>query len=123
MAKKQQQPTALQLEGRILSDYSRWKEIFNDGCTDPTWKDGVNIDLVRNHILYDKRCCDEVLKDNHLAYPDSYFYPNPVKLPYDFMAKDRYLPCLRETFAKNKNISYNEAVKFDWGEVLNEAYS
>lgn len=112
---------SMDLEAILMSEYSRWKHIFEFGCSDPSWCDGVNINIVRNHILYDKKVVEEVLKDNYIAYPDVYFYPDPVELPNDFMAVDRNLGCLGKILTANKNMCYNEAIqftKFDWSEVM-----
>lgn len=119
--KKDKVITSIDLEVRLMSDYSRWKHIFEFGCSDPSWCDGVNINLVRNHIMYDKKRIEEVLKDNYIAYPDSYFYPDPVELPNDFMAVDRKPACIGKFLTSNKNLCYSEAIQFsefDWKEAL-----
>ena len=106
----------------LLDSYARWKSIFEYGCSDPLWSDGVNINLVRNHIIYYKRRVEEELKDNYIAYPESYFYPDPVELPNDFMAVDRKILSEDKVLTSNKSMSYNKAVQFtvcDWKEALN----
>ena len=120
MGKKKQQITAQSLESTLLDEYRRWKQIFDEGCSDPFWEDGVNIQLTRNHILHTKGEIQRHLKDNFIAYPDSFFYPEPIQLPNYFMAVDRYMPLFRRTLTATKNLSYNEAIRFDWSEVLNE---
>ena len=115
--------TSLSLSLELQRCYKRLKDIYENGCSDPTWTDGVNIDLVRNHIIYGKSQCEKVLGDNFIAYPDEYFYPLPVELPDDFMAVDRKLACRGEYLTANKSMCYSEVVKFDWGEVLNEISS
>jgi len=44
--------TAEQLETAIDNSLNRWNDIYSNGCKDPTWEDGVNLNLIRNHILY-----------------------------------------------------------------------
>lgn len=39
----------------LESDYARWNELFTKGGSDPSWSDGVNLNLVRNQIIYDKQ--------------------------------------------------------------------
>lgn len=112
MGKKKQQITAQSLESTLLKDYRRWKQIFDEGCSDPSWEDGVNTNLVRSHILYTKGEIQRHLKDNFIAYPDSFFYPEPIQLPNNFMAVDRYMPRFRKTFTATKNLRYNEAIRF-----------
>ena len=38
---------------QIGKDFARWDQIMREGCADPTWPDGVNLNLVRNHIIND----------------------------------------------------------------------
>lgn len=125
--KKQTLPCSVTLGQRLRSDYERWVHIFNEGCSDPTYHDGVNIDLVRNHILYDKSEIEKTLKQNYMAYPDEYFYPDPIILPQDFMAIDRKAPILASFLRLNTDIvpknrfgyeTINQVLKFDWREVL-----
>ena len=37
-----------------------WHKIKENGCSDPFWPDGTNMNLVRNHIIYDLRRLDEL---------------------------------------------------------------
>lgn len=120
MSKRNKVMTSQDYGTELLSEYSRWKKIFDEGCSDPSWEDGVNINLTRDHILYTKGEIQRHLKDNFIAYPDSFFYPEPTQLPNNFMAVDRYMPRFGKTLTATKNLSYNEAIRFDWSEVLNE---
>lgn len=125
--KKEKKPTSLDFMRYLIESYKRWRHIFTKGCSDPTYTDGVNIDLVRNHIIYWQRQCEEVLQDNFIAYPDEYFYPVPQKLPQDFMAVERVAPILAGQYhlekdspvpAKNYGLTFADCFKFNWGEVL-----
>ena len=44
--------------------YEQWQSIFENGCQDPFWEDGINLNLVRNHIIYFHRqmndLCEEI---------------------------------------------------------------
>lgn len=115
--RKEKKPTTIGLSVALQREYARWKEIFNTGCNDPFWKDGTNINLVRNHIIYYKRQCDTAFGDKHTLYPEEYFYPLPVELSSDFMAKDRVIS--GELFVSTNNMCYNEAIRFDWSEIFN----
>ena len=33
-------------------EFCRWNHLAGGGCQDPGWPDGVNMNLVRNHIIY-----------------------------------------------------------------------
>ena len=35
----------------IISEREVWKHINEEGCSDPFWPDGMNMNLTRNHIL------------------------------------------------------------------------
>lgn len=118
MARKEKVPSPKELESNLLFDYARWKHIYDYGCQDPSYEDGVNINLVRNHILYGKEQIEKHLGDNFHLYPDCYFFPLPVKLPNDFMAVERKLNCRGKTYPATKTLPYGEVMKFDWSEVL-----
>lgn len=34
--------------------FNRWDNMYKNSCRDPFWADGVNLNLIRNHILYYK---------------------------------------------------------------------
>lgn len=120
--------TAKELGDNIRERYERYIHIFKEGSSDPTWTDGVNINLVRNHIIYEKSRVEEILKDNYIAYPDEYFYPNPIELPDDFVAVDRKAPilaCFQKTGSdvvparRYGFTNLSQVFLFDWKEALN----
>lgn len=37
----------------LEADIAKWHDIQKNGCNDPAWPDGVNMNLKRNHIIYD----------------------------------------------------------------------
>ncbi len=41
-----------QIRAELDKEFQRWDEISRNGCSDPIWPDGVNMNLVRNHIIY-----------------------------------------------------------------------
>lgn len=43
----------------LKSEFDRWAHIKEFGTSDPFWSDGVNLNLVRNHILYYKKMIEE----------------------------------------------------------------
>ena len=110
--------TVESLESNLLKEYARWKEIYEHGSNDPIWLDGTNIDLTRNHIIYYKRQCEELLGDNLHLYPDVYFYPLPKKLVYNFMAVSRYVSFYDEVLTSNKTLPYTEVVKFNFEQEM-----
>lgn len=54
------QVTTEQIQAEIDADFLRWKDIYRNGCNDPCWEDGMNLNLVRNHIIYRYRLLDEI---------------------------------------------------------------
>ena len=55
MAKRTQEDPLAELE----KAYAHWQALYDHGGSDPTWPDGVNLNLVRNHIYYYKRQIEE----------------------------------------------------------------
>ncbi|MBR2890361.1 MAG: hypothetical protein IKC09_08820 [Oscillospiraceae bacterium] len=44
--------TEAQIRADLAEDFARWDHLSKEGCSDPFWPDGVNMNLVRNHIIY-----------------------------------------------------------------------
>lgn len=55
MAKKSQDDPLEELE----KAYAHWQQLYENGGSDPHWPDGVNLNLVRNHIIYFKSQIEE----------------------------------------------------------------
>ena len=77
----------------IIDSISRWKFINENGCNDPAWPDGCNMNLVRNHILYYKKKISELCSQDGFSMPEEYYIPTPPEVDNNFMAnlkqKDR----------------------------------
>ncbi len=58
---------------------SRWKSHKENGCNDPRWSDGANMNLLRNHLFYYKRKIREICAEHSLPFPQEAFLPD---LPY-----------------------------------------
>jgi hypothetical protein len=69
----------------ITAEMDRWDYIRRKGCQDPFWPDGVNMNLIRNHILNDKRRLLELCPDN---LPREYYLPTPPEVDKNYMAAD-----------------------------------
>lgn len=88
MAKKKQKPIAEQIKDlteSLRGSIARWCDIRDNGCHDPSWSDGTNMNLVHNHIISYKRQLSELIKDNFLQYPMEFFIPVPPEVPNDYM--------------------------------------
>ena len=40
-----------QIREQLDAEYKHWDDLKKNGCSDPAWPDGVNLNLVRNHIM------------------------------------------------------------------------
>lgn len=52
--------TAESIRADALKELERWNAIRKNGSNDPLWPDGVNLNLVRNHIIYANRRLKEL---------------------------------------------------------------
>ena len=69
MGKKKDSSPKEELERLLASHeerYSTWHRYNELGGSDPTWPDGANMNLVRNHIIYTKRQIKEPVSYTHL---------------------------------------------------------
>ena len=86
MARKKEFKDVRQLLAENLEKaYERWDLLYKNGGSDPFWCDGTNLNLVRNHILYYREQCEEVLEPKD--YPEAYHKELPPVVPDDYMAK------------------------------------
>ena len=76
--------------------YIHYKDLYNNGCSDPSYCDGTNINLTCNHISYAKRRIEELCGDKYFMYPDEYYWPEPRRVEDTYMAKTRKLACRGE---------------------------
>ena len=59
---------------------NRWNEIREKGCSDPFWPDGVNLNLVRNHIIYYQKKIQDLCADHGMIVPDEAYWELPPKV-------------------------------------------
>lgn len=75
----------------LTRSFARWNAIYKKGCQDPNWPDGCNLNLLRNHIIYNKRRIEEILENEHglgirLEIPQSYWTPTPEIVDEEYFA-------------------------------------
>ena len=96
------------MEKILQQAFERWDEIYKNGCSDPTWSDGCNLNLVRNHILYYKKQIEDAMEPEN--YPLVYHRETPEKVPYDYMARADEISTNAklslESYNKNKDLQY-----------------
>ncbi|HIZ80693.1 MAG TPA: hypothetical protein H9722_01190 [Candidatus Mediterraneibacter pullistercoris] len=86
MKKKTPEQTIEILAQDIVREVGAWEYKNENGCSDPFWTDGMNMNLNRNHIIYDKRQIEKVCRDNGLPLPEEYYTPTPPEVSNYYMA-------------------------------------
>ncbi len=88
MARKRKTDEDLLLEHReaVRERISYWKDLNENGGSDPGWPDGTNMNLVRNHVIHHKRGIVEVCERNGWPPPDECYLPTPPKVSDGHMA-------------------------------------
>lgn len=93
MKEKDKESQLSHLTRELTANFDRWDHLYKHGGQDPFYEDGVNLNLVRNHILYDKNAMKELIAADSdelnlfaLSYPDIYYRETPPKVPYNYMA-------------------------------------
>lgn len=66
--------------------HEHWKDINDNGCSDPFWADGMNMNLVRNHIIYYRKQIEDICAETGEAFPTEYYYPIPPIVDNNYMA-------------------------------------
>ena len=69
----------------LTDSFTRWDYLYTYGGQDPFYTDGVNLNLVRNHILYFKGLIADTMPPER--YPDIYFRETPQEVDPDYMAR------------------------------------
>ena len=69
----------------LEESYARWECLYEYGGSDPFYEDGVNLNLVRNHIIYYKQILEK--ENNLFGLPDAYYRELPPKVDIRYMAR------------------------------------
>ena len=64
--------------------YKHWEQERRDGCVDPNWSDGDNLNLVRGHIICAKRNIRHTCDEFGLVVPAIYYRALPPEMPSNF---------------------------------------
>lgn len=75
------------MEMQCRQSYEQWDNIYANGCQDPFWEDGVNLNLVRNHIIYYQNRITDLCEENGYFKPEICFREPPSKVDQHYMAK------------------------------------
>lgn len=71
----------------ITESIKRWNNLFERGGSDPGYPDGVNMNLVRNHVRYYKREIEAICEETGLSIPDEYRLPTPPYIDNNYFAR------------------------------------
>ena len=69
----------------LEQSHEHWKDLYEHGGFGPSWADGVNLNLVRNHMLYYKGKIEELYPEE--KRPDIYYEAVPDEVDNDYMAR------------------------------------
>ena len=96
--------------------YAQWESLYKQGGSDPFYPDGVNLNLVRNHILYFKRQIEETqpLYKNSEAYQRE--LPPQVEDGYMVRAKE-IRDNAKTTLTAYKTDPYYQYLLHHWEEL------
>ncbi len=65
--------------------HRHWEDIYENGCFAPSWPDGTNLNLVRNHMLYYQRKIEERYGESEK--PSITYESVSDKVEQDYMAR------------------------------------
>lgn len=98
---------------RIRDSIDRWKDHNENGCNDPLWSDGVNMNLLRNHVIYAKRQIRDICEESGLSLPEEYYLATPPEVSDYYMANLKQKERVQRVFRGyghpvTKKIKYDE---------------
>lgn len=77
---------------KIRKEIQHWKDINQNGCNDPFWSDGCNMNLTRNHIIYYQSKIREACTENQLPLPEECYLSIPPEVDNNYMANLKQKP-------------------------------
>lgn len=69
-------------EKELIADHNRWNQLYKYGGSDPFWSDGCSLNLIRNHIIYDRERLEE-----QNQFPEAYYWEIPPEVDNGYMAR------------------------------------
>ena len=88
MTKKKKSPEDIleRLSKELMDDFYKWYRLKSFGGNDPFWTDGYNMQLVRNHIISNKRQIEQLCDEHNLPLSPEYNVQTPPEVPFDYMS-------------------------------------
>lgn len=75
------------LVGNLQKSQKQWQDIYENGTHDPFYEDGMNLELVRNHIIFYRGKIRQLCEESGLPLPKEYYDELPPEVPRKFMAR------------------------------------
>ena len=97
---------------QIRKEISHWKDINQNGCNDPFWSDGCNMNLTRNHIIYDQKQIRKICEENQIPLPEEYYFSVPPEVDNQYMANLKQKDRVERIFFQRK-IPAKQKYKYD----------
>lgn len=89
MKKKTPEQMIKECAYNIVKEIGIWKHIQEQGCNDPFWADGCNMNLTRNHIISYKLDIQAICEENRLPLPGEFYLPTPPEVDDNYMASTK----------------------------------
>lgn len=105
----------LKLREEIKDQIDRWNTLKTQGGSDPCWADGVNMNLVRQHVITYKKEMEKICRENSLSLPEEYWVSVPPKVPDYYMAKPKEI----EKNARRALERYEADKNYQWLKACN----
>lgn len=101
----------------ILKEIEKWKKISQNGCNDPAWPDGANMNLLRNHIIYYKTKLYDLCEECGFKLPDEYYTPTPPEVDNCYMAVTTQKNRVKQLKDFGNNLKTGGKLKYDDGQM------
>lgn len=70
----------------ILKEIEMWEYQYKNGCNDPFWPDGCNLNLLRAHVISYKKDIKNICDEIGMSVPKEYFLPTPPYTDVNYFA-------------------------------------
>ena len=75
------------LTEELTKSFEHWEHLKEHGGSDPSYADGTNMNLVRNHIMYYKNKIVEEYGADYEKYPEIFYREVPPEVNQNYMAR------------------------------------
>ena len=96
----------------IHREIEHWKNINQNGCSDPFWSDGCNMNLTRNHIIYEQEQIRKICEENQITLPEEYYLSIPPEVDMNYMANLKHKDRVKRIFYGRK-VPARKKYKYD----------